>query len=39
MLRNFAVGANQARSVACRPTATFLLASSQRAVMGQVPQR
>ena len=39
MFRNFVMGASQARSVASRPAATFLLASSQRTVLGSVPQR
>ena len=39
MFRNFVMGASQARAVANRPAATFLLASSQRSVMGSIPQR
>ena len=39
MLRNMAMGVAQARQVAMRPSATFLLASSQRAVMGAYPMR
>ena len=39
MLRNLSMGASNARHVAMRPGATFLLASSQRAVIGAYPQR
>ena len=39
MLRNLTMRAVNARQVAIRPGATFLLASSQRAVVGAYPQR